>query len=135
MSGAGPVHPALAIRTLFTDSHVCFLLFSDQPRVGTHAGTDEYGNNYYYNPKDIVLRDRWIEYGRWNSDPSQIPPEWHQWIHHITDDIPTAQTVPKPFFTGKHLENLTGSRGAYKPYSTTVPKFTSWTPGTKERQG
>lgn len=31
-------------------------------------------------------RHRWVEYaekGRYNA--SQVPPEWHGWLHHITD--------------------------------------------------
>lgn len=33
-----------------------------------------------------VGRHRWVEYaekGRYNA--SQVPPEWHGWLHHITD--------------------------------------------------
>lgn len=117
-------------------------------------GEDEYGNRYYKNDQEIVLRDRWVEYKRWNPDATQIPSEWygngsqfphkplcnvirnrHHWLHHITDDVPTAETVPKPFYAGKHVENLTGSEGAYKPYNTTVPKIDVWQPAVKERQG
>ena len=72
-------------------------------------------------------------YSKWNSDASQIPPEWHQWMHRFTDDIPTEQTLPKPFYESKFVENLTGTSGAFKTYSTVVPKISAWTPKVKER--
>jgi len=34
----------------------------------------------------LAGRHRWVEYaekGRYNA--SQVPPEWHGWLHHITD--------------------------------------------------
>ena len=40
---------------------------------------------YTFNDK-FVGRHRWVEYaqkGRYNA--SQVPPEWHGWLHHITD--------------------------------------------------
>ncbi|KNC97071.1 uncharacterized protein SPPG_07467 [Spizellomyces punctatus DAOM BR117] len=111
------------------------ILMIDQPRVGRFVGKDDYGNEYYENRDEIVLRDRWVEYKKWNPDATQVPAEWHQWLHHITDDVPTPQTVPKPFFSPPHVENLTGSEGAFKTYNTTVPKYNAWKPATKERQG
>ncbi|KAI9099847.1 NADH ubiquinone oxidoreductase subunit NDUFA12-domain-containing protein, partial [Phlyctochytrium arcticum] len=106
-----------------------------QPRVGTLVGRDEAGNSYYENREDIVLRDRWVEYKSWNPDASQVPAEWHQWLHRITDEVPNPENIPRPFFSPPHIENLTGSTGAFKTYNTTVPKYNSWTPGTKARQG
>ncbi|KAJ3171750.1 hypothetical protein HDU87_008292 [Geranomyces variabilis] len=111
------------------------IMAMDQPRVGKHVGTDVNGNEYYQNDQEIILRNRWVEYKAWNHDATQVPPEWHQWLHHITDDVPTAQTVPTPFYTPKHQQNLTGSFGAYKPYSTTVPKYSGWSPAVKQREG
>ncbi|KAI8909440.1 NADH ubiquinone oxidoreductase subunit NDUFA12-domain-containing protein [Powellomyces hirtus] len=111
------------------------VMIMDQPRVGKHVGTDDLGNNYYVNDQEIILRNRWVEYAKWNHDATQIPSEWHQWLHHITDDVPTPETVPRPFFAGQHQQNLTGSHGAYKPYNTVVPKISEWTPAVKPRDG
>lgn len=36
--------------------------------------------------RDFTGRHRWVEYaekGRYNA--SQVPPEWHGWLHYITD--------------------------------------------------
>jgi len=30
-----------------------------------------------------------VEYKEtWNYNASTVPPEWHGWLHHITDDLP-----------------------------------------------
>ena len=73
-------------------------------------------------------RDRWVQYNKWDFDASQIPPEWHQWMHRMSDDIPTEKTLPKPMFASTSREHLTGTRGAFKTYNTTIPKLTSWDP-------
>ncbi|KAI8831585.1 hypothetical protein BC829DRAFT_409455 [Chytridium lagenaria] len=87
----------------------------DQPRVGVLVGTDVNGNEYYENRADI-----------WNYDPTQVPPEWHQWLHKVTDDIPSETTFPTPLFTPTHVEHLTGTTAAFKTYNTTKPKIESW---------
>jgi NADH dehydrogenase (ubiquinone) 1 alpha subcomplex subunit 12 len=82
----------------------------------------------------IIGRDRWVIFKKWNHDASQIPPEWHQWMHRMTDDIPSEKTLPNSFFTPKHFENLTGTRGAFKTYNTTAPKLNLWEPTVKSRE-
>jgi hypothetical protein len=52
----------------------------------------------------------------------------------MTDDIPTEETLPSSFFTPRHFENLTGTRGAFKTYNTTAPKLTTWEPMVKSRE-
>jgi hypothetical protein len=53
----------------------------------TLVGVDKFGNKYYEKLHDTQYgRHRWVEYaekGRYNA--SQVPPEWHGWLHHITD--------------------------------------------------
>ncbi|KAJ3195992.1 hypothetical protein HK101_010408 [Irineochytrium annulatum] len=105
----------------------------DQPRVGKLVGKDQFGNEYYENRDDIVVRDRWVMYKRWNYDPTQVPPEWHQWLHRITDDVPNETTVPIPAYTPPYQELLTGTSSAFKTYSTVKPKVQAWEPQVKER--
>ncbi|KAJ3410934.1 hypothetical protein HDV05_002989, partial [Chytridiales sp. JEL 0842] len=105
----------------------------DQPRVGKLVGTDALGNEYYENRQDIFGRDRWVLFAKWNYDPSQVPPEWHQWLHRFTDDIPSESTLPKPFYHPPHQEFLTGTTAAFRTYSTVKPKMESWTPAVKPR--
>ncbi|KAL3565249.1 hypothetical protein D5086_033295 [Populus alba] len=50
------------------------------------VGVDKFGNKYYQNLETIHGRHRWVEYAeksRYNA--SQVPPEWHGWLHFITD--------------------------------------------------
>uniref|UniRef100_B6U8M3 NADH dehydrogenase [ubiquinone] 1 alpha subcomplex subunit 12 n=1 Tax=Zea mays TaxID=4577 RepID=B6U8M3_MAIZE len=53
----------------------------------TLVGVDKFGNKYYEKLHDTQYgRHRWVEYaekGRYNA--SQVPAEWHGWLHHITD--------------------------------------------------
>ncbi|KAJ3106818.1 NADH dehydrogenase 1 alpha subcomplex subunit 12 ndufa12/DAP13 [Phlyctochytrium planicorne] len=102
------------------------LLTLDQPKVGALVGVDVHGNEYYENRNDIVGRDRWVLFSKWNYDSTQVPPEWHQWLHKTTDDIPSDKTVPVPFYTPPHQEFYTGTRAAFKTYSTVKPKIEEW---------
>ncbi|KAJ1957856.1 hypothetical protein IWQ62_005003 [Dispira parvispora] len=106
----------------------------DEVKCGTLVGTDRYGNQYYENLKEKFLRDRWVVLARSDYDASQIPAEWHQWLHKMNDKDPN-QTTPRPYrwIMPKHVENLTGTSQAYQPYNTTTPKVSSWVPEVKAR--
>ncbi|KAI8812740.1 NADH ubiquinone oxidoreductase subunit NDUFA12-domain-containing protein [Cladochytrium replicatum] len=103
----------------------------DQAKYGKHVGTDQFGNEYYHNPEDLFGRDRWVLYHKWNYDGSQVPAEWNQWLTHTTDDLPGA--LPKALYQAEHVENVTGTRAAFKTYSTTKPKIDAWEPAVKDR--
>ncbi len=48
-------------------------------------------------------------------------------MHRMTDDLPTSENCPRPFFAPKaHQENATATPGAFKTYSTVRPKLTPW---------
>ncbi|KAF6138776.1 hypothetical protein GIB67_040908 [Kingdonia uniflora] len=52
----------------------------------TCVGVDKFGNKYYENLDYQSGRHRWVEYGDKNRyNASQVPPEWHGWLHFITD--------------------------------------------------
>ncbi|MGE4312844.1 MAG: NADH:ubiquinone oxidoreductase subunit NDUFA12 [Pseudobdellovibrionaceae bacterium] len=94
--------------------HINFVtLFSGAKKVGT----DLYGNRYFEaSPRKGYKRPRrWVMY-KGAPDASAIPPEWHGWIHHQTDQVPSNenesfrrswQRAPQP--------NLTGTDQAYHP--------------------
>merc|ERR1719354_609638 len=105
-----------------------------QPKIGKLVGVDEHKNEYYENRTEVSMRDRWILYNKWNFDATQIPPQWHQWLHRMTDDIPSDKTLPTSFFTPSHVENVTGSSGAFKTYNTVKNRFQSWVPQVAERK-
>ena len=87
-------------------------------RRGSHVGTDELGNQYYerrappgHAPANARIR-RWVVYAG-APDASMIGPEWHPWLHYLTD-APLPYTGQKPW-QKPHLPNLTGTAESYRP--------------------
>lgn len=81
------------------------------------AGKDAFGNRYYHaRPrKGYSLERRWVLYAG-APEPSAVPPEWHGWLHHQSDAIPSAETPSfrRPWQT-QHAPNRTGTILAYRP--------------------
>ena len=77
--------------------------------AGKFVGSDEFGNKYYSNSKG----KRWVIY-KDKVESSKIPPEWHLWIHFLTNNRPSDK-LHKFEWQKKHEENLTGTNKAYKP--------------------
>ncbi|MAZ75977.1 MAG: NADH:ubiquinone oxidoreductase subunit NDUFA12 [Micavibrio sp.] len=88
-------------------------LFSGSKRIGI----DEFGNKYYRAKprKGYKHERRWVIY-KGAPEASKVPPEWHGWLHHQTDVIPseTAFSFRRPW-QKPHQPNLTGTNKAYKP--------------------
>ncbi|EIW67271.1 NADH dehydrogenase (ubiquinone) 1 alpha subcomplex 12 [Tremella mesenterica] len=108
-------------------------------KAGRLVGQDAMGNKYYenLNPHDEVPgRGRWIEYSQDDFNASQATPEWHSWLHGIRHLPPTEDPIvqqSRPPWLASYKENLTGTRAAYKPYSTTPPKLQAWDPVARPR--
>ncbi|KAI3380918.1 hypothetical protein SNEBB_002523 [Seison nebaliae] len=103
----------------------------DNVRDGECIGVDVYGNRYFHNPRHFIGKSRWIQYANkygLDFDGSQIPPEWHAWLHYMTDKNPSTHPVEHKKFFLPHDENLTGSYRQYVPYSTTEQKVKVWQP-------
>ena len=49
-------------------------------------------------------------------EASNVPPEWHGWLHHQTDIAPSehGESYRRPW-QKPHLPNMTGSLAAYRP--------------------
>ncbi|EAW97516.1 NADH dehydrogenase (ubiquinone) 1 alpha subcomplex, 12, isoform CRA_b [Homo sapiens] len=82
-------------------------------------------------------RHRWVVYttemnGKntfWDVDGSMVPPEWHRWLHSMTDDPPTTKPLTaRKFIWTNHKFNVTGTPEQYVPYSTTRKKIQEWIP-------
>ncbi|CAI0556204.1 unnamed protein product [Linum tenue] len=115
----------------------------------TVVGVDKFGNKYYEKLGDTQYgRHRWVEYaekGRYNA--SQVPPEWHGWLHFITDHtgdeflfFQLLMLRPKRYGVA-HRENLSGegedqiyhSKGhALNPGQKNWTRYQSWEPAKKE---
>lgn len=95
-------------------AHIQFVtLTSGAKRVGT----DAFGNVYYRaKPRKGYKKERrWVMY---NGAPeaSTIPPEWHGWMHHQTDDVPSQSSQSfRRIWQKPHQPNLTGTNQAYRP--------------------
>ncbi|RHZ49972.1 hypothetical protein Glove_508g61 [Diversispora epigaea] len=104
------------------------MLTIGEVKTGTLVGVDKFGNKYFENKEEVCGRDRWIEYAHYHSDSSQIPSEWHGWVHKIIDEPPTVNPPISYKYLQEHTENFTGTPKAYKTYNTTAPKITAWEP-------
>ena len=86
-------------------------------RHGKQVGEDGQGNVYYVQRKGVGplgVPRRWVVYKSY-AESSQIPPEWHGWMHHTVDTLPTGETYhPRPW-QKPHLANMTGTAKAYRP--------------------
>ncbi|ORY89485.1 NADH ubiquinone oxidoreductase subunit NDUFA12-domain-containing protein [Leucosporidium creatinivorum] len=100
-------------------------------KAGRYCGQDEHGNRFFENPDETLWRHRWVDFASHDFNASQVTPEWHAWLTHIRHlpppEDPIMQASKQPWQT-PHFENLTGTRGAFKTYSTTKPKIAGWEP-------
>jgi NADH dehydrogenase (ubiquinone) 1 alpha subcomplex subunit 12 len=59
---------------------------------GQLIGVDSNGNKYFEKKDAQVGRNRWVVYAGgqdWiNQNASTVPPEWHGWLHFISDENP-----------------------------------------------
>jgi len=89
-------------------------------RLSTGAkkvGADQNGNRYFRAKamRGYKHERRWVMY-RGKPEASNVPPEWHGWLHHQTDIVPDSRnpsyrrTWQKP-----HRANVTGTNQAYRP--------------------
>jgi NADH:ubiquinone oxidoreductase subunit len=89
---------------------------------GEQVGSDASGNRYYRLKGARPLlkgggmdsrERRWVIYNG-IVEASKVPPEWHGWLHHSTNDLPPAD-LRKRAWEKDHLPNLTGTTLAYRP--------------------
>ena len=111
-------------------------------RKGTRVGTDSLGNMYFEGPTGAKnaagngLPRRWVIYSGAN-DASNVPPEWHGWLHHTLDAVPDADMMPIPVWIAPPTPNLTGTVQAYNPAGSLASQqrraratgdYQAWTP-------
>lgn len=75
------------------------------------VGEDQSGNKYWEKYKNVQAgRERWVEYkDSYNYNASSVPPEWHGWLHYISDYTPDQLEALKPSYLKPHRPNMTGS--------------------------
>ncbi len=84
---------------------------------GKLMGEDQLGNKYYQAPprKGYKKPRRWVMY-KGAPEASNVPPEWHGWLHHQMEEAPSEadETFRRPW-QKPHKPNLTGTNQAYRP--------------------
>lgn len=84
---------------------------------GEEVGKDDDGNRYFRqrNRAEGERERRWVIYAD-EVEASEVPPEWHAWLHHTIDAPPGSGDLPprKPWQRDHH-PNQTGSNDAYRP--------------------
>lgn len=85
---------------------------------GEGVGNDAFGNCYYRSRKASHKRNgrerRWVIY-KGIDEASKVPPEWHAWLHHISEAPLIAFPQKARPWQKPHLPNLTGTPFAYRP--------------------
>ena len=79
--------------------------------LSKRVGVDSQGNKYYCaKPRKGYKRERrWVVY-KGVQEASKIPPEWHGWMHHQTDVLPSSETRSfRRKWQKPHNQNLTGT--------------------------
>eukprot|EP01134_Creolimax_fragrantissima_P003087 CFRG3087T1 len=99
-------------------------------RTGTYVGSDINGNKYYEDVSYIFGRSRFVDLKN-GYDPTSITPEWHRWMHAMTDYPPSRKEIWHPEWEGAPIESQTGSSNEYVPFRTTRVKVTEWDPNSK----
>ncbi|KAJ7525271.1 hypothetical protein O6H91_17G043600 [Diphasiastrum complanatum] len=97
------------------------------------VGVDKLGNKYFEKKVNSQFgRHRWVEYAdKKQYNASAVPPEWHGWLHYITDHTPEQLEDLKPARYGiEHKLNRSGEGDAYIYHSkghALNPKQRNWT--------
>ncbi len=80
-------------------------------------GSDEAGNTYFEASarKGYKRNRRWVMY-KGAPEASKVPPEWHGWLHHQTNIVPSeANKTFRRAWQKPHQANRTGTDEAYRP--------------------
>ncbi|GAB5036121.1 nadh dehydrogenase ubiquinone 1 alpha subcomplex subunit 12 [Nannochloropsis oceanica] len=86
-------------------------------KFGELKGEDVNGNKYFENLEYPFGQHRWVEYKDiHNYEPSSIAPEWHGWIHHMTDEVPV------PGKAGVTESGMKIAEGQHTPYQVAAGK-------------
>ena len=83
---------------------------------GEQMGKDTQGNSYYRSKRttNTAREKRWVVYNGL-AEASRVPPAWHSWLHHTTNDIPADDVGRRWEWQKGHQPNMTGTADAYRP--------------------
>lgn len=83
---------------------------------GEKVGSDAAGNRYYRGKprRGSKAERRWVLYNG-PQDASLVPPEWHGWLHHQSNLVPTENNTQRHHWQKPHQPNPTGTAQAIFP--------------------
>lgn len=90
---------------------------------GEEVGRDAAGNRYYREKAksrdrgrrgSIRKERRWVVF-EGHVEASRIPPDWHAWMHHMTEEPPTSDRHEHQPWEIEHRPNPTFTEKAYRP--------------------
>ena len=100
-------------------------------RKGQKVGEDSQGNVFYQTGDG---KRRWVIYNG-EAEASRVDPDWHGWLHHTFDDLPSKKPLVHKTWEKPHHENLTGTALAYapagsirRPQPTARQDYEAWSP-------
>ena len=106
------------------------------------VGADSFGNKYYKSKprKGYKHERRFVKY-KGAPEASKIPPEWHGWMHHQTDIVPSSDTKSfRRVWQKPHTVNKTGTDEAYNPLvanesiAKTTGDYEAWNPSKSQTE-
>ena len=106
-----------AVKTLGPREMLRQLYHYDYIKMGTLVGVDRLGNKYFENLEEQHGRHRWVEYNTEigsHREASRIQPEWHGWMHHMTDNTPMTPSTKRGMIIngGTHVPFPTEHQGS-----------------------
>jgi NADH:ubiquinone oxidoreductase subunit len=106
---SGMANPILQFMTWWHDCTIGTALHTW--RRGIKVGTDDQGNRYYRHSR---ADRRWVIY-KGEVEASRVPPDWHAWLHGLSDQPPSEVPLPSRPWEKPHIANPTGTSGRYLP--------------------
>ena len=104
---------------------------------GELVGSDSQGNRYYQEKRVAAgrRRKRWVIYNG-EVEATRVPPDWHGWLHHTTDNPPPPSGLARQAWQKDHVPNRSGTPLAYRPPGSTLstagdkpkPPYQAWRP-------
>ena len=106
---------------------------------GKQVGEDSQRNRYYRSRRapDGARERRWVVYDG-EAEASRVPPAWHSWLHHTTDELPGDDVGRRWAWQREHAPNRTGTADAWRPRGHVLAggarapatgDYEAWTPG------
>jgi len=93
------------------------------------VGRDKHGNSYYQKDENGKNR-RFVLYTGY-AEPTKVPPDWYNWLHHMCDELPyLGSNKTYSWQKGENRVNFTGTKLRYEPKNINQlkPLYQAWKP-------